>query len=256
LSASRGFGPVTGQIHAKRRRSFFATFFSKKVVLTCLTFFSCAPAFAQTTLTLSATGQAAVTPDQVTAALTAQGNSRNMATAQNQVNTAMEGALALAKDVAGVTATTANYAVAENQPDSGPVTYQASQELDLQMTAQGGMPPARFSALLAKLQDRGFLLQNFDGALSDSARRAAEQAAIRDAISQIQAQAEAVAAALGERAGRVESVNVNGFNRPPMPELAAPAPMMARAFSAPQAAPSSVQVQVDVNAVVDLVTGH
>jgi uncharacterized protein YggE len=108
---------------------------------------------------------------------------------------------------------------------------------------------------VGKLQDRGFLLQNFDGALSDRAQRAAGQAAITDAIRQIQAQAQAVAGALGERVGRVESVTVNESGRPPMPELAA-APMMARAFTPPQAAPSAVQVQVDVSAVVDLVPGH
>ena len=251
--------PWSGQTLAPQKprviKSFLLLFF-KKEVLACLILFYAESALAQTTLNLSATGQQAVTPDEVTAALTAQGSSRNMGTAQNEVNTAMVGALVVAKAVAGVTATTQNYTVAQNQPDSGPVTYQASEELDLQMAAGGGVPPPAFSSLVGKLQERGFLLQNFDGALSDRAQRAAEQAAITDAIRQIQAQAEAVAGALGERVGRVQSVTVNESGRPPMPELAAAAPMMARAFTAPQAAPSAVQVQVDLSAVVDLAPSH
>jgi len=244
--------PLSGQSLATQTpaliKSFLLLFF-KKEVLACLTFCFASPALAQTTLNLSATGQQSVTPDQVTAALTAQGNSRNMGTAQNEVNTAMAGGLALAKGVAGVEVSTANYAVTQNQADNGVVTYQASQELDLVMAAPGGVPAAGFSALLGRLQARGFLLQDFEGALSAPARRGAEQAALTDALRQIQAQAKAVAAALGERVGRFESVTVNDWHRPPMPMMAA---AMAPGFTQPQAAPSAVQVQVDVNAVVDL----
>jgi uncharacterized protein YggE len=193
-----------------------------------------------------------VQPDQAVATLTAQTSSANAATAQNEVNAAMAAALALARPIAGLTATTANYDVSAIAPDSGngPDKYQASQDLNLTMPAPGGAPAAAFQALLAKLQDRGMLLESLDGNLSDRAERQAEQAAIIDALRQIQAQAAVIAAALNETVDRITTLNVNIDGGGPSP---GPRPMlMARAFTPPQSAPATVTVQATVSATVAL----
>ncbi len=211
----------------------------------------CSYAHAQTTLNLSATGEADVKPDEITAALTVQGISENPVTAQNDVNAAMKIGLALAQAMPGVVATTANYNVSQTQPDAGdgPVKFNASEELDLVVPAPDGAPSAAFAALLSKLQSHSFLLENFDGSLSQAASRAAMQSAITDAMGQINSQAEAVAAALGETVGRVTTVNLNESTPGPLPM--APR-MMAMAQAAPQAAPSNVSVQASVTASVAL----
>jgi uncharacterized protein YggE len=212
---------------------------------------SAAAAQAQTMLNLSATGETMVMPDQVAASLTAQTVSQNPVTAQKDVNAAMEAGLAMARAMPGMIATTANYNVSQTQGDNGngPVEYTASEEMDLVVPAPSGAPSEAFGALLGKLQSRGFLLQNFDGGLSQAASRHAMQSAIADAMSQIQTQAKAVATALGESVERVTTVNLN-YNMPgPMPM--APR-MMAMVQAAPQAAPSNVTVQASVTASVVL----
>jgi uncharacterized protein YggE len=194
-----------------------------------------------------------VQPDQAVATLTAQASSANAATAQNEVNAAMAAALALAKRIAGLTATTANYDVSAIAPDSGngPDKYQASQDLNLTMQAPGGAPAASFLALLAKLQTRGLLLESLDGDLSDHAQRQAEQAAIIDALHQIQTQAAAIAAALNEKMDRITTLNVNIDDGGPSPGPR-PMMMMARAATPPQAAPAAVTVQASVSATIEI----
>lgn len=210
-------------------------------------------AHGQTTLNLSATGEAELTPDQITATLTAQAASSNPVTAQNSVNAAMQDALALAKAVPGVTATTANYSVSQSQADNGdgPTIFNASEDLNLVEPAPGGMPGTAFAALLAKLQTRRLLLENFDGNLSQAASRRAMQSAIADAMGQIAAQAKDVADALGESVRRTTMVNLN--DSPP-----APVPMLPRqamvAMAAPVAAPSAITTQANVTATVELVS--
>jgi len=239
-------------------RIFLLLLFKKEGL--ALLFLSASPALAQTTLNLSATGQVMVPPDQIAASLTAQDNSYNAATAQNVVNAAMAQALKLASGVAGLKAVTESESVSSVTPDGGGrIQYQASQQLDLTMDAPAGAPPAALSALLGTLQDKGFLLQNFDGELSDRAQETGEQAAIAEAIRLIKAQARAVAAPLGESVGRFETINLNMPEGGPGPvafAAAAPGPMMARAFTAPSASPSNIQVTATVTAVVDLAPAH
>jgi uncharacterized protein YggE len=228
-------------------RSFF-------IVLVVTTVLAAAPvAGAQTVLDLSATGEANVRPDQVSATLTAQASSGNPVTAQNSVNAAMTAALAAAKTVPGVVATTANYSVSQSQPDDaqGPTIFNASEDITLVEPAAGGVPDAGFATLVGKLQRSGLLLENFDGGLSAAASRAAMRAAIADAMGQVKAQAQAVADSLNESVGRTVSVNLN--DSMPGPEPMAPRAMMMAKATAPVAAPANVSVTASVTARVELV---
>jgi uncharacterized protein YggE len=204
---------------------------------------------APTVLTLSAAGSTAVNPDQIVASLNVQSSSATAARAQAAVNREMKQALGAANSVAGVTATTGDYSVDQNNPDTSANPrpgYQASQDLQLMMAAPGVPPPA-FTALVGRLQGQGLLLNTLDGDLSDAGQAAAQQAAIDDAIRQIQAQAAAVAAVLGERVGKIQSLNVNV--NAPGPVMRA-ASMMLAAAPPPQAVFAKVTIQASVNATI------
>jgi predicted secreted protein len=208
---------------------------------------------AQTVLNLSANGTNSVEPDQVVASLNVQSSSAAAAKAQADINVQMKRALDAAHAVGGVSVSTGDYSVYQNTPDnSAKPVYQASQNLQLSMAAGAGVPPAAFTALVGQLQQQGLLLNTLDGNLSDAGQAAAQQAAIDDAIHQIQAQAAGIAASLGEHVGKIQSLNVN-INSPGPVMRAAPMMMMATAAAPPpQAAPGKVSIQANVSATVDL----
>jgi uncharacterized protein len=214
------------------------------------------PARAQTELNLAATGQKLVAPDEMTASLQVQAASARAAMAQADVNGAMQKALALAKGVSGVTATTGSYSVFEDSSDNAkPPVFRAGQSLQLVIPAPDGVPPDRFTALVGQLQQDGLLLNSLDGDLSGSGQESAEQSAIADAIRQIQAQAAMIAGELRKNVGEMKTLNVN-VNMPE-PVMRAPrAMMMAAAMPPPQAAPDKVTVQANVSATIELTSAH
>lgn len=210
------------------------------------------PAAAQTVLTLAASGQATVPPDEMVASLTVQESAAQAAAAAAAVNAAMRQALAAARAVAGVTAATADYNEQATTDDNGrPTGFQASQTLNLSMPAPAGSPPAAFTDLVGRLQQTGLLLNQLDGDLSDAGQAAAQQAAITDAIHQLQATAARVAAALGDRVTGIKTLQVNLQDSGPV----MPRQMMAMAAPAappPQAAPGPVTVTANVSADIEL----
>jgi uncharacterized protein YggE len=205
---------------------------------------------AETLLSLSATGTAITLPDEITASLNVQTTAKTAAAAQAGVNKTMAAALAAARALAGVTATTDSYSVSQNDPDNTAQKpgYQASQALELTMPAPGGTPPDAFTNLVGKLQQDGLLLNGLDGQLSATGADEARRLATVDALHKLRTQADAVAATLGETAGGFKTLNVqtNGGG-PIMPGL-----MMMKAAAAPppQAAPGPVTVQVSVDATI------
>jgi uncharacterized protein YggE len=206
-------------------------------------------AAAQTALNISATGEQLVVPDEMVAALTVQASAAKAAAAQDLVNRAMLRALAAARAVSGVTATTSNYSVEQVSPENAPLRFQASQDLQLVVAAPGGVPTGAFTALVGVLQQDGLLLNTLDGDLSLAGQRTAESAAIADAIQQIQAQASGVATVLKEKIGGIKSLSVNAA--PPSP-LRGPVLMMAATAPPPQAAPGRISVRAEVTAVIEL----
>lgn len=216
-----------------------------------LVFAAAHAARAQTDLTIAATGQVSVPPDEASAALTVQAQEATAAKAQAEVNTAMAKAQALAKAVPGVKAVTGGYnsytTAAEN---NGPQQFTAQQTLQLSIKAPAGAPPDAFSTLLGTLQQDGLLLNSLSGDLSDAGQRQAQQAAIADALAQIQAQASSIASSLHEQVGIIKSLNVNAASN------FGPRPMMAMAMRdaapAPQSVPDNVQITANVTADIGL----
>jgi uncharacterized protein YggE len=200
---------------------------------------------AQTVLSLSATGSVVTVPDQMEASLTVQESAVSASAAQDAVNRLMAKALASARKADGVTPTTAAYNVFQTQNQG----YQASQTLNLTMAAPGGLPPAAFTNLIGALQQDGLQLNSLDGQISAAGADAASQAATADALRRLQAQAHAIAAALGDKAGEIKTLTVDSSNPGPI----MPGRMLAMAAEAPpQSAPGPVTVQVTVEATIEL----
>lgn len=200
---------------------------------------------AQTVLSLSATGTVITVPDQMEAALNVQASAPSAPAAQDALNRLMAKALASAGKVNAVAATTADYNVFQTQ-NSG---YQASQTLNLIMAAPGGVPPPAFTNLVGALQQDGLQLNSLDGQLSAAGTDTAAQAATSDALRRLRAEANAIAATLGDKAGEIKTITVE--SNTPSPVM--PGRMMAMAAaSPPQSAPGPVTVQVTVDATIIL----
>ena len=211
-------------------------------------------AIAQTTLNLSATGEADVAPDQITAALTVQAMAPDPAAAQNEVNRKMTDALAMSRALGGVIATTGGYNVYATTPDAPPQKpqYQASQTLQLQLPAPHGAVPDAFTRMIGRLQQDGLLLNSLDGGLSRAGQTAAQHAAITDAIHHLQEQAAVVAATLNLHVGQMQTLSLN--MDAPGPVFHGPMAMMKTPAAAPPVvAPGDMTTEAAITATIVLI---
>jgi len=90
---------------------------------------------------------------------------------------------------------------------------------------------------------------NLGADLSAAGQTRLEQVAIADALTQIEAQAQGVAAQLHEHVGEVKTLSVNSDNAP------SPGPVRMLAMAAappPQSAPQDVSASADVTAEIQL----
>ncbi len=112
------------------------------------------------------------------------------------------------------------------------------------------MPDKAFTALLARMQADGLLLNGLSGGLSQAGQEVAQRAAIRDALTELRAQADDISAALHKQVGALKTLNVNsgGGPVPPMPRMMS----MAMAAPAPQSAPGQITITANVSAEIEL----
>jgi len=209
------------------------------------------PAAAQTALTLNANGSAQAVPDEAVANFNVQAVKPDAASAQGAVNQAVAKAMAAARAVPGVVITTGGYNSYSSTPDGqAKPQFTAQQSLTLTQPAAGGVPDKAFTDLLAQMQADGLLLNGLSGDLSLAGQEKTQREAIRDALAQLHAQADDIAAALHKKVGALKTLNVNTGGGPvrPMPRLMA----LAAAAPAPQSAPDKVTVTVDVTAEIEL----
>ncbi len=212
------------------------------------------PAAAQTALTLSAGGAAQAAPDEAVANFNVQAVKPDAASAQEAVNQAVDKAMAEAKSVQGVVVTTGGYNSYSSTPDGQTKPqFTAQQSVTLTQPAKDGVPDKPFTALLAKLQADGLLLNGLSGDLSQSGQAVAQRAAVRDALTQLRAEADDIADALHKKVGALKTLNVNtgGGPVPPMPRMMA----MAVSAPAPKSAPDKVTITANVSAEIELTPG-
>ena len=198
------------------------------------------------TITASATSN--VANDRMHAFLRAEADNADAAAAASDVNGRMGRALARARAVAGVEASTAGYSSYQVTEANRPQRWRVSQTLVLE---SGDF--AALSALVSKLQSTdGLVLSGLNFSVSTATRRAAEDSLTQRAIQNWQQRAQLAVAAFGAggwRTGRV-TVQTNDYARPqPMYRSAGVA-----AASAPVAVEggmSDVTVTVSGEAILD-----
>lgn len=166
----------------------------------------------QPIVTVTASASGSVANDRMHAWLRADADNADAAQAANDVNTRMARALARAKAVAGVDASTAGYSSYQVTEQNRPVRWRVSQTLALESADFSAL-----STLVSKLQGTdGLLLSSLNFDVSPATRRAAEDALTQQAIKSWQQRAQGAAQGLGAsgwRAGRI-TIQTNDFARP------------------------------------------
>lgn len=209
------------------------------------------PAAAKTLLALNATGSAMAAPDEAIAAFEAQATAPDASSAQSTVNTEVAKALAAAREVSNVTATTNGYSTYTVTPDhqTSP-EFTTTQSLTLMQPAPGGVPDAAFTNLLAKLQSEGLMMMRLQGGLSVEGMQHLKRAAMRNAITQMNEDAKAIANSLHMKVAALQALDVDAndsFTPPVGPRI-----MALAAEAPPQSVPEAVSITARVSAKIDL----
>jgi predicted secreted protein len=177
-----------------------------------------------TVLRLSETAEVERTPQEVSATLRAEARGADSRTVQAQVNSRMTAALAAARAVQGVQASTGGYWTTRQEKERN---WLASQSLTLR-----GTEPGPLLELAGALQGQGLVMDGMGWSLSRTQRLEARQEAGRLAVEALRARAEAVAQQLGLQVAELRELRLDA------PDTGTPrfraAPMMAaRAEAAP-----------------------
>lgn len=198
---------------------------------------------ADTILHLSVTASVTVMPDELVAQLTAQADAASAGAAQAQVNDMVSKALAAAKPLAGVLASTTQYSV-WHQTDPK-VVWHASQGVALR--SHNG---ARLLALVGQLQAAGLAVGDLSWQLSPALADKSYEQAMAKAIDKLTARTDAAAALLHLRARGFTQVTLGDDSSEPGPR-----PMLRMmAAAAPMAAPPP-SAQADLVTVSATVSG-
>ncbi len=199
------------------------------------------PARAATILHLSATATVQVVPDELDAELAAESAAASPVAAQNAVNAMIGKALAAARAVPAVTASTGAYSV-WYVTDPHPA-WQARQTLVL--SAHDG---AALLGLVGKLQGAGLAVSSLGWQLAAETAQKAREQAQAIALAQLKGRAEAAAKVLGLHFAGFREVWLN----PPSPSLIQPMMLMAARGAPPNAVPAETTVAATVEADVTL----
>ena len=185
----------------------------------------------QPIVTISASATSDVANDRMHALLHAEADNADAAQAANDVNARMARALARAKAVTGVDASTTAYSSYQISEPNRPMRWRVSQTLALESSDF-----ATLSSLVTKLQaNDGLVLSGLTFSVGTTTRRAAEDALMQQAIRRWQQRAENAArgfGATGYRTGRV-TIQTNDYGRPQ--------PMLKAGMAAASAAPVAVE---------------
>lgn len=194
---------------------------------------------AETKLHISAEGTVQAPPDQITATFRVEAQGKSPAAAQQSVNAQISRAMATSSKVKGLKSAALNYSVSQTRPDKARPFWTAQQSLTL--TASDGQA---LLPLAGELQASGLILEGLEWSLSESRRQGLLLEAEKNAVTDLQKQAETLAASLGLHVARFETLNFSEFTPiRPMPVM-----MMAARSSADTTPPSSTEETQTVRA--------
>lgn len=198
----------------------------------------------ETRLRLSASGEVRVAPDELVATLRIEARGFEAGAVQGEVNTRMAAALAAARAVEGVTATTGRSSTYTDSRSNEVVAQQS-----LILTAARGEPAL---ALIARLQGEGMLMGELRWRLSERTAREARDAAMREAIRALRERAELVARELNMRVAALTHLTVDAAPDARPFVMAAPAPARAMAAAAPPPVVTAEDIPVSFQVTGDL----
>ena len=202
------------------------------------------PANADTVLHLAETATVMVAPDEIAASLTVQATSPVASEAQAKVNAAMQDALAQARKVDGIAASTGGYGVWRTNPPDHAENWQVNQTLNLI-----GHDGPTLLTLVGALQQHGLTVSNLGWRLSRTAERQAHQAATKQALAALRGRVDDAATLLDLRFDQFKEVRLDGA--PPQPMfrgMATPMAVGAATAAPPSVAPEDMPVSATAEA--------
>ena len=202
----------------------------------------------QTMLSLSATEQVDLQQDLLQGSLRMEVTGKDAKTVQDQINKAVQQALALTKGVKEVKTSTGNYNVYSYDPNPEPrsadkivkdaaknMVWKGSQTIDMQSRDQ-----AKLLELAGKIQELGFAMNGLNYTLSPEQQETYRDNLMTSALKKIQAKADLATKALGKSSYDIVEVNVDGASPiQPMPVMFKAARMEMAGASADMAAPNA-----------------
>lgn len=204
---------------------------------------------AGTVVSFSANAEQRLIRDRFVAELAIEATNSDAARLQGEINRRMTAALARAKAVAGITATTGGYSVYQERPQNAPDRWHGRQSLRLAAKDQ-----AALLALVGTLQGNGLALTALDATASREAAQAVEDRLTDEALRRVKERAAKVAAALGLGVVRIRSLRIGNVAPPPLPlrAMGMGIAMAAQSVPPPAFAPEEATVNVTVEAEVEL----
>ena len=178
----------------------------------------------QTMLSLSATEQIELKQDLLQASLRIEVTGKDGRKVQEEINEAMQKALAATKDVKEVKTSTGQYNVYSFDPNPTPpqpkttkpqMQWKGFQTIDLQ-----GKDQTKLLELVGKIQDLGFVMNGLNYTLSPDQAESVRDDLMTNALKKIKTKADIAAKALGKTSFDIVEVNIDGASPiPPMPVM-------------------------------------
>lgn len=208
---------------------------------------SAVPPTGVTLVTLSEQARRQLPRDRLVSDLAVEASNADARRLQDEINRRMTAALARAKEVSAVTATTTGYNVYQSHPEKAPARWQGQAGLRLESTDR-----AALMTLVGALQAQGLTVTGLSAEVSPAATQAVEDALTTEALHRIAQRSQSVAAALDMNFSRYRTLHIGNVVPPPSPIM----PMMRAMAQAAPAAPvieaGQATVMVSVTAEVEL----
>ena len=209
----------------------------------------------QPVINVTASATSALPNDRMHAWLRVEVDNPDPAAAANDVNARMAKALARAKAVKGVDASTTAYSSYQISERNQPMRWRVTQTLQLESAEFGAL-----AALVSKIQSEdGLVLSGMNFSVSTAARRAAEDALTQQAIKAWQARAQNAAQGFGApswRPGHVTIQTSDAVRPQPMMRAAAGGAMAQSAPVVAEAGTSDITVTVSGEAILESARGR
>jgi predicted secreted protein len=208
----------------------------------------------QPVINVTASATSALPNDRMHAWLRVEVDQPDPVAAANDVNTKMGKALARAKAVKGVEASTTSYSSYQVSERNQPMKWRVSQTLQLESADFNAL-----AALVSKIQSEdGLVLSGMSFSVSTAARRAAEDTLTQQAIKAWQARAQNAAQGFGAPSWRPGHVTIQtGDAVRPQPMMRAAAGTLAQSAPvATEAGTSDITVTVSGEAILESARGR